>query len=588
LKRNGMEQKPDTTRGLALAMQGDALIMMVDDDPDAIALIQRFLERAGYPRFVHTTKSLEAVEMMLRGRPDVVLLDVNMPGVTGFEILERMRTDAQLRHTPAIVLTASDSPETMLKALELGASDFLRKPVDASELILRLRNTLTAKAYQDFLAFFDRTTGLVNRQRFLGELERTLFDADAPGRLGALLQIGLDRFRQINEALGPATGDAVIREAGRRIRGVLQAHVGEGQAHEQLPFAARFSGDEFSVLLPAIPNAESPSLLADELLRALALPMELEGKPLGVTASIGVALFPANGMSGNELVKNAVAALHEAKKAGRNAFRFYSAELNARAAQRLGIEEGLRRALERDELRLFYQPKIHIGRNQVCGAEALIRWQQPERGLVPPNEFIPVAEESGLIVQIGEWAIRAACRQLREWDAAGLQRVPVAVNVSPRQFKPELPGLLRQAIESSAQVDYLHLELTESSVMGSPQSAAGLLREIRSLGLRLSMDDFGTGYSSLSYLHLLPLNELKIDRSFITAIPAGGGHAPLVDAIIAMSHSLGLTVVAEGVETQAQLEYLRARGCDECQGYLFSKPLPAEQFAEKYLSAGGG
>jgi EAL domain-containing protein (putative c-di-GMP-specific phosphodiesterase class I) len=248
----------------------------------------------------------------------------------------------------------------------------------------------------------------------------------------------------------------------------------------------------------------------------------------------------------------------------------------------------LRRALERDELRLFYQPKIHIRRNQVCGAEALIRWQQPERGLVPPNEFIPVAEESGLIVQIGEWAIRAACRQLREWDAAGLQRVPVAVNVSPRQFKPELPGLLRQAIESSAQVDYLHLELTESSVMGSPQSAAGLLREIRSLGLRLSMDDFGTGYSSLSYLHLLPLNELKIDRSFITAIPAGGGHAPLVDAIIAMSHSLGLTVVAEGVETQAQLEYLRARGCDECQGYLFSKPLPAEQFAEKYLSAGGG
>jgi len=557
--------------------------MMVDDEPEIIELIRRFVARAGYQRFVHTTKSPGAIDMMQSGRPDVVLLDVKMPGMSGFEILQRMRADPLLQYTPVIVLTALDDPETKHKALEIGANDFLRKPVDRSELVLRLRNTLTAKAYQDFLAFFDRTTGLVNRQRFLSELERTLFDADAPGRLGALLQLGLDRFRQINEALGPASGDAVIREAGRRIRGVLQAYVGQGKRHDDLPMAARFSGDEFSVLLPSIPNAEYPSRLADELLRALATPMELGGKELRVTTSIGVALFPANGLNGDELVKNAGAALHEAKNAGRNTFRFYSEELNAKAALRLGLEEELRRALDKGELRLFYQPKFSIARNEVCGAEALMRWQHPERGLVPPNEFIPVAEDSGLIVPLGNWALDAACRQLQEWAAAGLQQVPVAVNVSPRQFQPELPGIVRAAIGATGQGEFLRLELTESSVMGNPKTAISLLGELRDIGMRLSIDDFGTGFSSLSYLHLLPLDELKIDRSFIATISPQGGEAVLVDVIIAMAHSLGLTVVAEGVETQGQLDYLRAHGCDECQGYFFSKPLPAAEFAGKYL-----
>ncbi|MEO8718044.1 MAG: EAL domain-containing protein [Burkholderiales bacterium] len=577
------DNKLGTTRGLALAMQGDALIMMVDDEPEMIDVIRRFVERAGYKRFMHTSKAPEAIELMRRDRPDVVLLDVRMPGMSGFEILEQMRADAQLQHTPVIVLTAAADPETMLKALEIGATDFLRKPVDRSELVLRLRNTLTSKAYQDFLAFFDRTTGLVNRQRFLSELERTLFDADAPGRMGALLQLGLDRFRQINEALGPAAGDSVIREAGRRIRGVLQANLDSEERHDHQPFAARFSGDEFSVLLPTIPNAEYPSHLADELLRALALPMDLGGKELRVTASIGVALFPANGLNGDELVKNAGAALHEAKNAGRNTFRYYSKELNAKAAQRLGIEEDLRRALERAELRLFYQPKFSIAGNEFCGAEALMRWQHPQRGLVPPNDFIPVAEESGLIASVGEWALNAACRQLQEWGAAGLRRVPIAVNVSPRQFQPQLPGIVRGAIAATGQREFLRLELTESSVMGNPKAAIKLLGELRDIGMRLSIDDFGTGYSSLSYLHLLPLHELKIDRSFIATISPQGGEAVLVDVIIAMAHSLGLTVVAEGVETQAQLDYLRTHGCDECQGFFFSKPLPAADFAAKYL-----
>lgn len=577
------EQKLGTTTSLALAVQGEALVMMVDDDAEIIELIRRFLARAGYRRFVHTTKAPGAIEQMLQDRPDVVLLDVKMPGMSGFEILERMRTDTRLQYTPVIVLTAADDPETKHRALEIGASDFLRKPVDASELVLRLRNTLTAKAYQDFLAFFDRTTGLMNRQRFLSELERTLIDAESPGRIGALLQVGLDRFSQINEALGPTVGDVVMRESGRRIRGALQEQGGIGKRRDDQPFPARFGGDEFSVLLPSVPNTEYPSHVADDLLRALAKPLEVEGKELGVTASIGVALFPADGVSADELVRNAGAALRDAKNAGRNTFRFYSKELHARAAQRLVIEDDLRKALERGELRLYYQPKFSIPRNEICGAEALVRWQHPRRGMVPPNEFIPVAEESGLIVPLGEWVLNAACRQLHAWHDAGLARVPVAVNVSPRQCQPELTATVRAALSTRVQAEWLHLEITESSVMEDPRAAIELLRDLKGVGLRLSMDDFGTGFSSLSYLQRLPLHELKIDRSFIMAIPTDGGRAPLVDAIIAMAHSLELIVVAEGVETAQQLDYLRRQGCDQCQGYHFSKPLPAEEFASKYL-----
>ncbi len=302
-----------------------------------------------------------------------------------------------------------------------------------------------------------------------------------------------------------------------------------------------------------------------------------------VTASAGLALFPADGTIIDELVKNAAAALHQAKQAGRNSYRFYSKEFNDKAAQRLTLEGELRKAIERGELELFYQPKLRVATREVCGAEALLRWRHPQRGLVPPNEFIPVAEESGLILGVGEWAIHAACRQLRDWDAAGLQRVSIAVNVSPRQFQPQLPGIVRAAVDSTGQGEYLRLELTESSVMGDPQKAINLLGELKGLGMKLSIDDFGTGYSSLSYLQKLPLDELKIDCSFVFAIRPHGGQAVLVDLIIGMAHSLGLSVVAEGVETELQLDYLRKRGCDECQGFLFSEPLPAAEFATKFL-----
>ena len=574
------------TQNLAATMAGEALVMMVDDEELVIELIQTHLDTAGYQRFISTSEPRKAVELMQRERPQVLLLDINMPEINGFQILEAMQADAALRHIPAIVLTAADDPETKLRALELGASDFLRKPVDESELVLRLRNTLAAKAYQDYLAYYDRTTGLANRQRFMSELDRAMREALASGSMGAVLEFDLDRFKHINEALGPANGDLVIREAGRRIRGFMGALASDDVAAAGRALAARPGGDEFSVLLPSVPNVEQASRAVESVLRVLSLPYQIDGKELHVTASAGVALFPADGAVMDELVKNAASALHQAKQAGGETYRFYSKEFNEKAAQRLSMETQLRKAIERGELELFYQPKMRVDSGELAGAEALVRWRHPQRGIVLPTEFIPVAEESGLIVSVGEWAIDAACRQLRDWEAARLRRVPIAVNVSPRQFQPQLTAIVRRAIESTGQGAFLRLELTESSVMSDPERAIRLLRELKALGMKLSIDDFGTGYSSISYLQKLPLDELKVERSFLSGIRAAGDQAALVDLIIGMAHSLGLSVVAEGVETEVQFAYLRQRGCDEAQGYLFGKPLPAAQFAAKFLKQG--
>ncbi|HJY78944.1 MAG TPA: EAL domain-containing protein [Burkholderiales bacterium] len=571
------------TQNLAVAMAGEALVMMVDDEEVVIDLIQAYLDSAGYKRFISTTDPRKALELMLRERPQVVLLDINMPGMSGLQIMQAMRADPSLQHIPVVVLTGVNDPETKLKALGLGASDFLGKPVDESELVLRLRNTLAAKAYQDYLAYYDRLTGLANRHRFMSELDRAVREAYAEGRMGAVLEFDLDRFKQINEALGPATGDHVIREAGRRIRRALHSFVRADEATLQQALGARFGGDEFSVLLPSVSNVEQASRVVEAVLQELAGPYQVDAKELHLSASAGVALFPADGVAINEVIRNAEAALRQAKQAGGNSYRFYSKEFNDKAALRLSVESQLRRAIERGELELFYQPKLRVETRTLCGAEALLRWRHPQRGIVPPSEFVSVAEESGLIATLGEWALHAACRQLVEWDAAGLRRVPISVNLSPRQFQPQLPAIVQQAIGVTGQAEYLHLEVTESSVMADPQKATTLLRELKALGMKLSLDDFGTGYSSLSYLQKLPLDEIKIDRSFLSGISSEGGDAVLVDIIIAMAHGLGLTVVAEGVESEMQLEYLRKRACDECQGFLFSQPLRAAEFAAGFL-----
>ncbi|MGQ0751354.1 MAG: putative bifunctional diguanylate cyclase/phosphodiesterase [Betaproteobacteria bacterium] len=559
-----------------------AKIMMVDDEPITLDILQGFLEEAGYCNFVLTSEPREAVSLIASERPDVVMLDLMMPGVSGFDIMQTMRAEADLAHIPVIMLTSSTDAQTKLRALELGATDFLAKPVDSSELVLRLRNTLAAKAYLDRLTNFDRLTGLYNRQAFIDRLEDMLRQATRHGRTGALLHINLDRFKKVNEALGPALGDELLCAVAKRLEQCVRntdtfARIG---VDAEAPSLSRLGGDEFGVLLVEIDKAESTIVVAQRLLDALGPPFAIGGHEIIVTCSIGISVFPADGTEREIIVRNAATALQFAKQQGGNTYSFYSADLKNRSLLYLNLHSELRRAIDRRELRLFYQPKIETGSRRLIGAETLLRWHHPTRGYVSPGEFIPLAEETGLIVDIGARAFAEACGQVKAWEAAGLAPPKVAVNVSGRQFtdKDFLPSI--QDILSDIKVDprYLQIELTESMLMGNARGSIIILQQLKDLGLKLSVDDFGTGYSSLSYLRRFPIDELKIDQSFLADLNANDGSSSIVVAIIALAHSLGLRVVAEGVETEAQWQFLRDHGCDECQGYLFSKALPGEDF----------
>ena len=581
-------ESPAGKEGDTLEKLTGALVMMVDDEPINIEVTQIHLEDAGYERFVSTSDSTAALAMLADTRPDVLLLDLMMPGMSGFDILTEMAALNVLKDVPTIVLTSSVDAETKLKALELGATDFLAKPVDASELVLRLRNTLAAKAYRDRLANYDTLTGLPNRHTFMDRLDWALKHSERSAARGAVLQLGIDEFRKVNEALGPAAGDAVLRDIAQRLEISLRSTDTVSRvAGEPQPSLSRMSGDEFMLLLPVIGTSDDAARIAERIRDAISQPVHSAGHELAITCSIGIALFPADGVTPDNVVKNAGTAMAYAKECGKNTMRFYSSELNARALQKLSLTNELRRAIERDELRLFYQPKVDLQSGVVLGAEALVRWQHPERGLVPPGEFIPLAEENGLVVPLGNWVMREACRQSREWQLAG-RRVPrISVNVSSHQFRQGDLGEILAGIlaETGADPQNLTLELTEGVIMDNAAENLETLRELKEMGLKLSIDDFGTGYSSLSYLNKFPLDELKIDRSFIMEIKGADDRAAIVTAIIAMAHSLELSVVAEGVETEPQLAFLRAQSCDEFQGYLKSKPVPAQDFETAFLTA---
>jgi diguanylate cyclase (GGDEF)-like protein len=566
-----------------LASLSKSRIMMIDDEPITLEVMREFLEEAGYVNFIETSEPEQAMGLVAEQLPDVILLDLMMPVVNGFDILAALRGDDRFRHIPVIVLTSSTNAGAKLKALELGATDFLAKPVDPSELALRIRNTLVAKVYLDRLAYIDILTGLPNRRMFCDHLEWTLRQAQRYGRVGALLYINIDRFKKVNEALGPTFADAFLQAIGTRLEQSVRTSDMVGRADADQPYLSRVGGDEFAVLLSEIDQAEDAIHVAARMLQLMKAPFQIGERELFMTCSVGIAVFPDDGMDRDLLLQNAGVAMHTAKQQGGNAYRFYSSDLNERSLQFLGLQSDLHKALDRNELRLYYQPKVDAGSRRIVGAEALIRWQHPERGFVGPDEFIPMAEENGLIVQIGAWVLAEACRNIRSWQACGLAIPRISVNVSSRQFGT--PGFydVVHGIVADSGVDPSHItfEVTESVLMENAAESTDLLHRFKAMGMRLSMDDFGTGYSSLSYLRRFPLDELKIDRSFLAELDGGkgdDGKGTLIGGIIALGHSLGLRIVAEGVETEAQLAFLQQQRCDECQGYLFSKPLPAVEF----------
>jgi diguanylate cyclase (GGDEF)-like protein len=561
----------------------DALIMMVDDEPTIMEVMQIYLEDAGYGRFVLIEDSTEALGLMAKNTPDVLLLDLIMPGITGFEILESLRTDPCLKHVPVLVLTAANDAETKLKALELGATDFLAKPVDPSELALRVRNTLAAKAYLDHLSCYDVLTGLPNRTMFMEQLATLLAASLAERKKSAVLHIGLDRFRQINDTLGHSTGDMLLKLVAQRFEHRVRSNdfIAKPGPSEIYAGLARINGDEFTMLLSESDNPDEVIGKARRLLEALAEPFVVGGNELFATASIGIAISPDDGEDIDTLLKHADVALAHAKQRGGNTYQFYSDEINARSLGQLALENQLHKALDRNELVLYYQPKVEVASGRLVGAEALLRWEHSDLGLVSPVDFIPIAEERGLIVPIGEWVLDTACRQCKAWQSEGLGPLRMSVNVSARQFhQPGIIHSIESALDSAGlSGNSLVLELTESMLIDDPKNVIKILHRMKEIGVAISIDDFGTGYSSLSYLKQFPVDELKVDRSFVSDISVNADDCAIVTAIIAMGHSLGFSVVAEGVENAAELDFLRARDCEEYQGFFFSKPLPADEFA---------
>jgi diguanylate cyclase (GGDEF)-like protein/PAS domain S-box-containing protein len=427
------------------------------------------------------------------------------------------------------------------------------------------------------LANLDSLTGLPNRSTFLLELQHALARAERNGQPCALCLIDLDRFKVVNDTLGHAAGDELLRTMALRLRKALRSS----------DLLARLGGDEFVVLLEGGDEGLGFTRVTDKLLAALGEPVVMQQRSFHVSGSIGLSVYPQDARDAAGLLQCADAAMYHAKGSGRNNAQFYTADLADRTARQFALENELRRALVNDEFVLHYQPRIALAANRMVSCEALVRWQHPERGLVPPAEFIPVAEDSGLIVAIGRWVIQAACRQIDTWRRAGLPPPPVAVNLSARQFASDT--LIDDFVDALRLYEVLpsqlEIEITESALMADPDRAQRVLQEFARLGLRIAIDDFGTGYSSLSYLKRFPAHLVKIDRSFIRGLPQDGDDVIITQAVIAMAHSLGLAVVAEGVETVEQLTLLRQLGCDEVQGYYFDRPLPAAQLADRIVQA---
>ena len=433
-----------------------------------------------------------------------------------------------------------------------------------------------------FLAYHDALTGLPNRTMFKNFLDRSIEDASRHDQMLAMLFLDLDDFKQINDTMGHQVGDVLLQEIAERLSRILRKNdfiVQDHASSEPNQALARLGGDEFIVLLPDIQDKFAPGIVAERLIDLVTKPITIAEHDCHVSASIGITVYPTDGSTADELIKHADIAMYHAKDRGKNAYEYFESSMNIAAQERAKLEKRLRLALEQDQFELHYQPQVRGTTQEIAGLEALLRWRHPEDGLIPPNEFIPLAEKSGLILPIGEWVMHEACRQARTWQKTGLPIDLISVNVSSIQLaRQDVAAILRKALsESQLSPECLEIEITESAIMSDPDSAVSLLDEIKSIGVTIALDDFGTGYSSLSYLRRFPIDTLKIDRDFVREIDEKTADAEIIEAITAMAHTLGLRVVVEGIERETQLRIALDRKCDFVQGFLFCAPLPASE-----------
>lgn len=477
---------------------------------------------------------------------------------------------------PLSLQTHARSRDGTMIPVEIHAGRMLLNGSRRATVVVRdISERLDSQEQMWRLAHFDELSGLPNRLLFRQLLEQALIDAGRSKKPLAVLLIDLDRFKLINDTLGHDTGDEVLRQVTARLR----------QCLSETDIISRFGGDEFAALIRDIDDADAARAAAKRVLAAVDQPYRLNGEEYHLSASIGISTFPGDSVDATALLRNAELAMYRAKDQGKNNFQFYSPQMNARSFEYVVLERFLRRAIEQDEFLIHYQPQVEVASGRLTGAEALLRWNHPGMGMMQPDKFIPLAEETGLIVPIGRIVMMRACVAAKRWQECGIPGFRVAVNLSPRQFaQSELVADVRHILEDTGLApEFLELEITESMVMENPERAAAILHELRAVGVKLAIDDFGTGYSSLGYLKRFPVDTLKIDRSFIKDVPADADDVAITHAVIAMGHSLRLLTVAEGVETKAQAEFLATNGCDLMQGYLISRPLPMDEM-DRFLA----
>ena len=689
-----------------------ALVLVVDDEELIRIFVRATLEQAGF-EVCEASNGAQAVEQFASQRPNLIVMDVMMPVLDGLTTCRKLRESVEGSRVPILIMTGLDDADSIARAYEYGATDFIAKPMNAAILEHRvrymLRGSVTLNALlrsearlglaqriakignwewhpstghftasselcrlmgipqQDFggtkeaflqivheedrdrvsqvlsailderkpcdidhriilpnggeftvnlqaeavfddqlraitivgtakdiserkrsereihrLAYYDSLTGLPNRVLFKDRVTQALAHAHRYQSTLAVLFLDLDRFKVINDTLGHNVGDLLLKQVADRLTDSVRHSdsIGRSMEKEETHELARLGGDEFTALLTNIRDPQDAGTVARRILEALARPFLIDGHEITVTASVGIAIFPTDGDSVDFLLKSSDIAMYHAKDQGRNNFQFYSTTMNALAAERLEMENDLRKALERHEFVVYYQPQVDIRANRIVGAEALIRWRHPDRGMLSPAEFLPVAIDTGMIQKLDQEVLLMACRQNKTWQDAGCAPIRMSVNVSNSFFHgASLTSAVAKALqETRLDPEYLELELTESIIMRHVETSITMLQELRGMGVRLSIDDFGTGYSSLSHLQRFPLNVLKIDQSFTRDVARNAANASITSAIISLAHSMNLSVLAEGVETDEQLALLCGQGCDEAQGHFFGHPMPGEKF----------
>lgn len=570
------------------------VILVVDDMSENIRLIGKILN----PYHVrYATNGEDALKLAFADPPDLILLDIMMPGIDGFSVCAQLRNNSRTSDIPIIMITALTDPEAETRGFATGAVDFLTKPINPPMVRARVNAHLTIKKQRDDLkennlelqreirqreqledqlrkqAEYDSLTGLPNRLVFKDRLQQAVLMAERNLLPFALLFIDLDRFKWVNDTLGHDAGDTLLIAVSRRLEKEIR----------KSDTVARFGGDEFTIILNNLVHVSMAELVARKILEQLNAPFLLKGQHITISGSIGIAIFPNDGTNDQDLARHADIAMYQAKELGRNSVQFYSEEINQLAIERMRMEEELRKAIANNELYLDYQPKIKTSSGHMTGMEALVRWNHPCRGVLFPVQFIKYAEDCGLIIPLGAWVLRTACRDAALWSKNGFEGLKLAVNLSALQLQDgtKLLELVRQCVEETGiHPHLLELEITESMMVSDSNQAASILTQLRDMGVSITLDDFGTGHSSLALLRSLPIQTIKIDRSFVSDLKAHSHNAHFIGAIIAMAKSLNLHVVVEGVENAEQLEIMKHHGGDEVQGFYFSPPLGKESFLD--------